>query len=212
MFGLLAGFAAGLVVLSGLVPIKASSGHWAITAWFLDFTKRRSVATHSIGTRVPPLDDPTMVLKGAAHYETGCRWCHGSPREAPPTIPARSTPHPPDLRQQVSRWQPRELFYIVKHGIKFTGMPAWPAAARDDEVWTVVAFLRTLPATSADAYARLVEGVGRGAEESPSLTSAGSSPSVLSYVRANCDRCHGTHGQGREHAAFPRLAGQRAEY
>src|SRR5688572_30227281 len=132
LFGLLAAFATCLLVLSGLISIKASSGHWAVTAWLLDFTKQRSVATHSLGTRVPPLDDPTMVLKGAAHYETGCQWCHGSPREPLPTIPARSTPHPPDLQRQVSRWQPRELFYLVKHGVKFTGMPAWPAVGRDD--------------------------------------------------------------------------------
>ena len=54
-FALLAVGAAGILVLSGIIPIKASSGHWPLTAWFLDFTKRRSVATHSIGIRVPRL-------------------------------------------------------------------------------------------------------------------------------------------------------------
>ena len=58
--------------------------------------------------------------------------------------------------RQVSRWNPEELLYLVKHGIKFTGMPAWTALQRDDEVWAVVAFLRALPGMDADDYARLV--------------------------------------------------------
>ena len=65
---------AALVVVSGVVPIKASSGHWAITAAFLDFAKTRSVATHSLGIAAPPLDDEALVLRGAGHYETAvCR-------------------------------------------------------------------------------------------------------------------------------------------
>ena len=45
--GLLAG---AIVVLSGIVPIKASSGHWRITAWFLHFSMGRSISTHTLGT------------------------------------------------------------------------------------------------------------------------------------------------------------------
>ena len=144
---LLAVLAAGglLVAASGIVPIKASSGHWAITAWFLHFSMRRSVATHTLGLQAPALDAPRLVLKGAGHYETGCRPCHGSPDLPHPRIAQHMTPHPPYLPPRISAWEPDELFYIVKHGVKFTGMPAWPAQQRDDEVWAMVAFLRTLP-------------------------------------------------------------------
>src|SRR5688572_20761533 len=47
---LLAVLAAGgfLLVLSGLISIKASSGHSAITEWFLQFSKRRSVSTYAV--------------------------------------------------------------------------------------------------------------------------------------------------------------------
>src|SRR5687768_7003788 len=50
---------------SGIIPIKASSGHWAITRWFLQFSKQRSVATHTLGMESIPLDEPSLVLKGA---------------------------------------------------------------------------------------------------------------------------------------------------
>ena len=200
---------AGLTLTSGIIPIKASSGHWRVTAWFLDFAKRRSVATHSIGISVPPLDDPSLILKGAGHYETGCRPCHGSPAASPPLVPRRMTPHPPDLGRQVSRWEPAELFSIVKHGIKFTGMPAWPAPGRDDEVWAVVAFLRTLPKLDAMSYSAMVfvqADPARHVHQAGEPAAVASS--IASVAAARCARCHGPDGQGRDGSAFPRLAGQ----
>jgi hypothetical protein len=83
-----------VAVGSGLVPIKASSGHWPITTWFLQFAKRRSVATHTLGVKVPPLDNPDWVVQGAGHYETGCRPCHGSPGRHRPRIPQQMLPQP----------------------------------------------------------------------------------------------------------------------
>ena len=147
-----------LVAVSGIVPIKASSGHWPITTWFLQLAKHRSVATHTLGLKAPALDEPQLVLKGAGHYETGCRPCHGSPELRHPRIVQQMLPPPPYLPPRLSAWEPDELFYIVKHGIKFTGMPAWPARQRDDEVWAMVAFLRALPTLDAAAYRRLVHG------------------------------------------------------
>ena len=106
-----------LVVVSGIVPIKASAGHWAITEMFLQFAKRRSVATHAIGIKVPPLDDRALVLKGAGHFEGGCRPCHGRPGEPPPRIPQAMTPKAPALAARIGICTPAQFFYIVKLGI-----------------------------------------------------------------------------------------------
>ncbi|HEY5811862.1 MAG TPA: cytochrome c, partial [Terrimicrobiaceae bacterium] len=157
-FGLLAGIGGLLVVVSGLVPIAASSGHWPITEWFLKFAMNRSVSTHSLGIHTPPLNDPDLVVKGGAYYEIGCRPCHGSPGLAQPRIASRMVPPPPDLVRRAGELEARELFYIVKHGVKFTGMPAWPSLQRDDEVWAVVAFLKTLAHLDKEAYQQLVRG------------------------------------------------------
>jgi len=191
-----------LIIVSGLVPIKASSGHWAITEMFLDFTKRRSVATHSIGIEAPPLDNPAMVLKGAGHFENGCGPCHGRPGEPAPRIPQAMTPAAPPLASRIGRWSPAELFHIVKHGIKFTGMPAWPAPQRDDEVWAMVAFLRVLPELDGAGYRRLVNGAASAIPTAP----------VPAAVTGSCSRCHGLDGLGREGGAFPGLAGQSETY
>jgi cytochrome c553 len=198
-----------LVVISGIMPITASSGHWPITAWFLHFSMQRSVGTHSLGIEVPPLDDPDLILKGAGHYETGCRSCHGSPGSKQPQIAKRMTPTPPYLPPKISKWDPEELFYLVKHGVKFTGMPAWPSQHRDDEVWAIVAFLQKLPNLDADEYRRLVQ--GEHAVIPPIQNMFGPS-AVPSAVVQSCMRCHGSDGVGRGSGAFPNLAGQRPEY
>src|SRR5688572_18490099 len=186
---------ATLVIVSGVVPIKASSGHWAITARLLDFAKLRSVSTHSLTIQAPPLDDEVLLLRGASHYENGCYSCHGGPGGDVPPMMAAMTPPPPALQSAASRFTAEQLFTIVKHGIKFTGMPAWPVQQRDDEVWAVVAFLRRMPDLDATEYRRLAYGdAGAVAGAEP--------PRAVADV---CSRCHGIDGTGRS-GAFPSLA------
>ena len=202
-----------LAVVSGLVPIKASSGHWAITAWFLNFSMSRSVSTHSMGITVPgALDDPKLVVKGAGHFETGCSPCHGSPELPHPRIAQRMTPHPPYLPPKISEWEPEELFYIVKHGVKFTGMPAFPSQKRDDEVWAMVAFLLELPELDAAGYRRLVQGKHAEDGSAATLADLGGMEGLPRVLAETCARCHGMDGLGRGLGAFPKLAGQRYEY
>jgi cytochrome c553 len=209
---------AALVVASGIVPIAASSGHWAVTSAFLHFAMKRSVATHTLGAESVPLDrasldDEALVVKGAGHYHTGCLPCHGEPGTAYFTNVTRGmTPHPPFLPPRIAGWEPDELFYVVKHGVKFTGMPAFPSQVRDDEVRAVVAFLLTLPGLGGEEYQRLAHGEAepRGVEEAPP-DPFGTDPALARLV-AGCARCHGRDGLGRGAGAFPKLAGQHREY
>jgi cytochrome c553 len=195
---------------SGIIPIKASSGHWAITKWFLQFSKQRSVATQTLGMESPPLDDPDLVLKGAGAYDLNCRACHGSPSFPYPRVAQHMTPRPPYLASTIGNWETGELFYIVKHGIKFTGMPAWPARGRDDEVWAMVAFLQKFSSLNNDEYRRLVHGEVNVNEEAMSI--GGLERREPRAVATNCARCHGVDGLGRGSGAFPGLAGQEVRY
>ena len=200
--------AGAMLLISGIVPIKASSGHWRITTVFLDFAKVRSVSTHAWGIEAPPLEDEALVVRGAGHYESGCLPCHGGPGRSLPPVMAAMTPHPPALPEGLTRWTPEELFSIVKHGIKFTGMPAWPVQERDDEVWAIVAFLRRMPQLDPAAYRRLAFGEMDPSVNPPVTGSAAPPPAV----RTICARCHGLNGTGRGPGAFPSLAGQREDY
>lgn len=191
--------ALGLAVsASGVVPIGASTEHWPVTAWFLHFSMRRSVATHSIGVDVPPLDDPALVRLGAGHYETGCRMCHGAPGDRMPPVAHGMTPHPPWLPSRTPSMDDAALYYTVRHGVKLTGMPEWPSFGREDEPWAIVAFLREMEEMRPMRY-RALTTAGDVADGAPEL------------VRETCARCHGADGRGRGGTA-PVLAGQRREY
>ena len=77
-------------------------------------------------------------------------------------------PSPPDLAVAMRPWTERELFWIVKHGFKYTGMPGWVAIEREDEIWAVVAFLRKLPTLDAEPFRDLALGTVRVPERSGS--------------------------------------------
>lgn len=194
---------AGLVMMvSGAIPIKASSQHWPITKWLLTFSMSRSVSTQSLGITAPAtLDDRAMITRGAGHFETGCAPCHGSPIWQQPRIAQWLMPTPPQLSEKVDEWAHQELFSIVKHGVKFTGMPAFPAQNRDDEVWAVVAFLNELETLDEDGYRELVFG--------SELQSSSDAPHD---VIEHCARCHGLDGRGRDTSAFPKITHLHPEY
>jgi cytochrome c553 len=204
------GLAALLFVSAGLVPVAASQGHWPITRALLHFAMRRSVQTHALGIKPPPaaeqpLGPDAMVLKGAGHYAEGCLPCHGAPGHPRADVVLHSVPQPPYLPPMVDSWNDRELFWIVKHGIKYTAMPAWPSQQRDDEVWATVAFLRRLPRLEPAQFRRLAYGEEAGRRATgPTETAA--------QTLANCARCHGRDGAGRGDGAFPPLAGQSEAY
>ena len=200
----------GLVIAwLGIYNVAASRGHWPITEWFLEFVMRRSVNTHSLPIDPPPLDEDNMIRLGGAHFHGGCAHCHGAPGYPRGAIVEGMLPVPPDLSRLSGQWRERELFWIVKHGIKYTGMPAWPSLQRDDEVWAVVAFLRKLPALDAVGYRDLAMGYAGAAPESGQDIALGR---ISEHAVSACARCHGAEGHGPPSNLVPILHGQPSEF
>ena len=150
-----------LFAWSGLYSVAASRGHWAIVECALAFVMQNSVETPRHAIEAPPLDDDDLIVLGAGAYHSGCAWCHGAPGIPPNPVTRGCCRAPPDLSQRLREWKDEELFWIVKHGIKYTGMPAWVSQRRDDEVWAVVAFLRRIQDLDAQGYRELALGLCR---------------------------------------------------
>jgi|TARA_R110000796_G_scaffold24007_1_gene68656 mono/diheme cytochrome c family protein len=104
---------------------------------------------------VPDLSDNDMIQQGASAYDSLCAACHLKPGLKDTVLRAGLNPMPPNLTEQ-GHWGPAEQFWIVKHGIKMTGMPAWGATHEDEELWEMVAFLKTLPELSEQEYNALI--------------------------------------------------------
>ena len=116
----------------------------------------RSIKAHAAGITVPPgLDDPANIQTGVEHFAAHCAVCHGAPGVPKGDIARGLYPPPADLPEAARLYSPAELFWIVKHGIKMTGMPAWSDHS-DAELWATVAFLEKLPGMSEQDYASLV--------------------------------------------------------
>jgi cytochrome c553 len=201
--------AALLFAWSGLYSVAASRGHWPIVSWFLTFAMQNSVEAHAPEMPVPPLADAGLVQLGAAHYYGGCAPCHGAPGDPGSPVVERMLPPPPSLASAAQDWTQNELFWIVWHGIKYTGMPAWPAQNRWDEVWPVVAFLQKLPQMTAEEYRALAVG-GSSPREPGARTLALAGAPEISI--AACARCHGAAGERPRSDLVPTLNGQRFEY
>ncbi|MBR9822904.1 MAG: cytochrome C [Rhodobacteraceae bacterium] len=179
----LAGAAA--VVGFGLYNVSAAAGHLPGVSFVLHTTFRNSVALRAPPEEeVPPLDDPDLVALGAGHYATACAGCHGVPGAARSATVRAMVPEPPAITEAVAHWQPNELHWIVENGVKMSGMPAWPARNRKDEVWSVVAYLEALKTGTTP--------------EMPSTRLAG---------EAYCRSCHGEVG-----GPVPRLDIQTPDY
>ncbi|MGI4717859.1 MAG: c-type cytochrome [Janthinobacterium lividum] len=155
--------AAGLAVLfGGWYNIGATAQHFPIVYSVLEEGMKYSVRNHAEDIRVPRLDGQQQLRLGAQVYRDKCLQCHGGPGVAQSTIGMSMQPIPGPLVDATQRWKPRELYWVTKHGIKMSGMPAWEYHLRDEEIWAVVAFVTTLPAMSAqDFKAATAPGAGR---------------------------------------------------
>lgn len=147
---------AAVVIYGGLYDVASTNQHLQPTHTILETAMRQSVRLRARGVETPPLSDERMVLRGAACFRDKCVQCHGAPGVAQGDIGKSMQPVPGPLVDARRHWQPRELYWVTRHGIKMSGMPAWEYRLTDDELWAVVAFMQRLPDLSAPQYAQMV--------------------------------------------------------
>ncbi len=162
----LQGFIAALVILalaglvyvySGAYNVAASVPDPKIVDWALSTTMQRSVAQHAQGISVPAQLGDAQAREGARIYNETCIYCHGAPGKDPGDIGKGLNPEPPYLPDTIADWSAAQIFWIVKNGIKMTGMAAFGASHKDDDLWKVVAFVQRLPKMTPEQYKQMTE-------------------------------------------------------
>jgi len=136
---------------SGLYNIAADAPHWAITEQFLKMLRLRSVAAHADGIGVSDLDDAALIRSAAGNYDAMCATCHLKPGKPDSELHRGLYPAPPDLAQR-GIGDPAQAFWVIKHGIKMSAMPAWGRSMEDPYIWALVAFARKLPQLTPEQY------------------------------------------------------------
>ena len=143
-----------LFIYSGRYDVGADAPHWPLTRGLITALRDRSIAAHSTGLQPPNLQDAALVSKGAGQYAAMCVGCHLAPGIPNSEIRPGLYPRPPNLaRVHIA---PEVAFWVIKHGIKMSGMPAWGATHDDATIWSMVAFLQKLPDLDAAQYKQMV--------------------------------------------------------
>lgn len=187
--------AAGAVVGLGLYNVSAKVGHMPGVSAVLHTTFRNAVRLRAMpADEVPDLSDPALAELGREHYASACAPCHAMPGAERTATMRAMLPAPPHVDEAVADWQPQHLHWIVANGIKMSGMPAWPAPHRSEEVWPVVAYLMRVKAgTAPDAPT----------PDAPTTEVPADAPPFAGY----CASCHGAVA-----GHVPRLDIQSADY
>lgn len=142
----------GIVVYSGVYDVSATKQHTAIVYQLLETSLRRSVKLRTSNVVVPSLDSSERVLNGFQLFRTHCLQCHGAPGIAPQPFALGLMPAPASLVATAREWPAADIYWVVRHGIKMSGMPAWQYRMNDEQIWDVVAFMKVLPTLSPSDY------------------------------------------------------------
>lgn len=147
----LAGFA-----LSGLFDVAASSPHWPVTTFALETARDRSIEARAGRVELPGLKDPELPGLGMAHYREMCVLCHGAPGKSRREFAQGLNPIPPDLgSERIQKKTDQELYWIISHGLKMTGMPAFGSTHSPEDRAGLLVILRMMPKMTAWEYEKM---------------------------------------------------------
>lgn len=105
----------------------------------------------------PAGDNPVQITSasltiGATEYEEHCAVCHGGAKARISPMRDKFSPPAPQLIDRIPHDDEPWLFWVTKHGVRMTGMPAWGGVLSDEEIWKVIAFIKRSDKLPADVH------------------------------------------------------------
>jgi mono/diheme cytochrome c family protein len=157
MIGALAiivGVGVAIFFFGGFYSVAGTAEDPAIVRWALIQIRTASINRYAHDQPPATINDPATTQAGAKAFAAhGCANCHGAPGVNWAKYSEGMHPDPPDLKEIVDHRSPSQLFWVVKNGVNMTGMPSFAlAGAKDEEIWSIVAFLKKLPSVSDTDY------------------------------------------------------------
>lgn len=146
-----------VVAATGSITVGADVKPGLVERALAPWARDRSVERHSPRVQNPYAGDPAAIATGMDHYRENCLVCHGAPGIPATEIAKGLNPPSPSLGSEESDTPDGELFWVTKHGIRLTSMPAFGLTHTDEEIWKIVAFVRHLPDLTPEERTFLLE-------------------------------------------------------
>jgi len=132
----------GLVVVDfGLMSFRADQTPSTLETKYAIKAMDSSTKRNAADLKNPVLPSDINLLDGMRTYKTYCSGCHGDSAQPKSPLADSFYPPAPQFLQDIPDMPDNQNFYIIKHGIRFTGMPAWQKLASDEQIWKVATFL-----------------------------------------------------------------------
>ena len=150
MKGFIWGVIATIVSATFLALFVGLTGHISMRADILPSSLEKNFAMRvmdaNVARNAPKMANPVQptdqnIAAGASIYRKHCAMCHGEPGQ--PKSPVANTlyPPPPQFVTDPQNMAENKDYYIILHGVRWTGMPGWKNLLKDQEIWQVVTFL-----------------------------------------------------------------------
>ena len=169
------GFVVAAVILAamGVVYLKSSGLSTRGEPGEMETMIARSARSIAIPASARALQNPIpvsagVIAEGMAHYADHCASCHANDGSGKTEMGEGLFPKAPDMRLPATQdLSDGELFYVIEHGIRFTGMPGWGTgtAAGEQSSWHLVHFMRHLPKLTAEELETMKERNPRSPQE-----------------------------------------------
>jgi thiosulfate dehydrogenase len=144
-------FTVVIIFLGGFVLLKKGYVNLAADVEPLPFEKSlamgavdASTERHAPDRKNPNSPSEVTIVAGAQLYLNHCAGCHGVPANPDSTFGKSFYPPVPAFFKDAPDMPENENFYIIAHGIRWTGMPAWNKTLTEAQIWQIVTFLSNI--------------------------------------------------------------------
>jgi hypothetical protein len=150
--------AGAAVIYSGRIDVAADSEPSRPVAWLLETTRERSVSRQAgrLEVQLPDHLDQERLYEAIIGFEQMCATCHAPPGGDPSAIARGLHPPPPALSVAARTRSAQELFWVTRHGIRMTGMPAWHPTHSDAELLIIISLIERFPQFAEGQYQSLL--------------------------------------------------------
>jgi thiosulfate dehydrogenase len=125
----------------GFFNMRADQARGTVERIYMRGAMDRYAERYAANQKNPLTADEATLIAGVKLYKNDCALCHGGPSNPISDVGQGLNPRAPQFLKDAPDLPEYQNFWIIKHGIRMTGMPAWEKVLTDSEIWQLTTFL-----------------------------------------------------------------------